>query len=69
MPIQKFVQNEDLLDEESKLKLGEIKLEYKTLAKTLDAFQKDKFNEWNDKIMDKAMNYLKKQILATKGNS
>ena len=50
-------------------KLNEIKIEYKTLAKTLDAFQKDKFNEWNEKIMEKAMGYLKKQILATKGPS
>ena len=41
----------------------EIKNEYKNLAKTIDHYQRDKFTEWQDKITDKAMGFLKNKIL------
>jgi len=39
-----------------------IRDEYKTFAKQLDAYEKSRFDEWEKKINDKAMNFLKKKI-------
>lgn len=41
----------------------DIKNQYKTLAKTIDYYQRDKFQEWQDKITDKAMIFLKNKII------
>ncbi len=51
---------EDTLEKEA---FSNIKKEYKEVAKMIDQFQKEKFNEWNDRIIEKAMAFLKKEIL------
>lgn len=58
--IIKFLTKEDTLDKDY---FQLIKKEYKELAKMIDQFQKEKFQEWNDRIIDKAMGFLKKEIL------
>jgi dynein heavy chain, axonemal len=58
--IIKFLTKEDTLDKDY---FQLIKKEYKELAKMIDHFQKEKFTEWNDRIIDKAMGFLKKEIL------
>ena len=42
---------------------NDIKNEYKSLAKTIDYYQREKFAEWENKITDKAMLFLRDKIL------
>jgi dynein heavy chain len=65
-PILRFQTRPDVWEPE------EIKLrrdEYKMFAKQLDAYEKSRFDEWEKKINEKAMNFLKKKILIKKGHN
>lgn len=59
-PILKFLTKEETLDKQF---FQDIKNEYKNLAKTIDQYQKDKFKDWNDRITERAMVFLKEKIL------
>lgn len=59
-PILKFMTKEETLE---KTLFNDIKNEYKSLAKTIDYYQREKFSEWENKITDKAMLFLRDKIL------
>ena len=44
------------------------KNDYVTFSRKLDAFQKKKFQNWNEKIIDEAMKFLKNLILTMKSD-
>lgn len=56
----KFQKKEDELDSESYLC---VKNDYKNLAKSIDEYQKTNFKEWNERIRERAMDFLKQKIL------
>ncbi len=62
----KFLTKEDSLKPES---LERVKNDYKELAKQIDVFQKNKFKEWSDRIIDKALSHLKSNILKKIGEN
>ena len=62
-PMLKFLTKEDELDKE--LFTG-IKNEYKALAKMIDTYQKEEYNQWLAKVNEEAMKHLRKEILARK---
>jgi len=62
----KFQTKEDTLDV---AEFTERKNIYIALAKSIDSYQKEKFREWSDKIMDKAMGFLKQKILIKESES
>lgn len=68
-PMMKFLTKEESLnkglikDSNEGDEFKNQKNEYKNLAKAIDEYQKQKYREWSDKIMEKAMNFLKEKIL------
>ena len=62
----KFITKESTLDPEL---FSSIKKDYKNLAKVIDSYQKEKFTEWSKQIIDKAMDFLKVNILTRKSNN
>jgi len=65
-PILRFQTRQEVWDV---VEIKEIREEYKTFAKELDAYEKSRYEEWVNKINDKAMNFLKKKILLKKGQN
>lgn len=45
------------------MELNQVKEEYKSFVKELDIYEKQKYNEWSNKIEEKALEFLKKKIL------
>jgi len=64
-PILKFKQKEQALKEPPDL-FPNIKKEYLEVANMIYVYQKEKFSEWSDKIIERAMSYLKNCILDKK---
>lgn len=56
----KFQKKEDELDPDSYLG---VKNDYKNLAKSIDEYQKTNFKDWNERIRERAMGFLKQKIL------
>lgn len=65
-PILRFLTRSDVWDQNE---FKNVKDEYKRFAKELDAYEKFRYEEWEKKITDKALNFLKKKILIKKGHN
>ena len=55
-PIIKFQTKVDTLDP---VLFGEIRKQYRDLAAQLEKYQNEKFQEWSDRITERAMQFLK----------
>jgi len=65
-PIMKFITKESTLDPDL---FKSIKQDYKNLAKVIDVYQKEKFENWKKSIIETAMEFLKQEILKRKGEN
>ena len=63
-PMLKFLTKPDLDQDEFR----KIKNEYKEVAKAIDEYQSQKYVEWSENILIKAMEFLKKKILTRNGS-
>lgn len=65
-PILKFHKNEDILEKDH---YNQVKDQYLTLIKEIDAYKEEKFQLWASKIMERAMGFLKMKILEKDDNN